>query len=64
MKNGNKYIKEKMEDLSFRKAFLEEKTKLDLELLIDELFEDIQSEKPKNVLIKSVKKIKHLIEKA
>lgn len=64
MRNGKTHINENVKDISFRKAFLEEKTKLDLELLIDELYEDIKTEKPKNILIKSVKKIKHLIEKA
>lgn len=64
MNNAQKYFNKKMEDVSFRKAYLEEKTKLDLEFLVDELYNDIKLDKPSNELIKGVRKIKHVLEKA
>ncbi|OGU42680.1 MAG: hypothetical protein A2X61_10585 [Ignavibacteria bacterium GWB2_35_12] len=64
MNNSKKYFKLKMKDTSFKKAYLEEKTKLDLEFLVDELYNDIKLDKPSNELIKGVRKIKHVLEKA
>ncbi len=64
MNNAQKYFNKKMEDITFRKSYLEEKTKLDLEFLVDELYNDIKLDKPSNELIKGVRKIKHVLAKA
>lgn len=44
---------------SFEKAYLEEKTKLDLEFLLDGLIEKINAEVAYSIILKDVKAIKH-----
>ncbi|MDT3739327.1 MAG: hypothetical protein RO257_07485 [Candidatus Kapabacteria bacterium] len=64
MNYAQEYKEEKMKDLSFRKAYLEEKTKLDLEFMLDELSDKIKLEKSYSELLKGVKKIKRTLQLA
>lgn len=50
-----------MENEEFRNSYFAEKIKLDLEFLIDELVDNINSEKPKTQLLRHVKKIKNTL---
>ena len=61
MNNAQKYKNEKMKDKIFRKAYQEEKFKLDIEFLLDELSNKIKLEKSYSELMKGVKKIKRAI---
>ena len=61
MNNAQKYWDENMKDLTFRKAYLEEKTKLDLEFMLDELENKIKMESNYNELMKGVRKIKRVL---
>lgn len=61
MNNAQKYWDENMKDLTFRKAYLEEKTKLDLEFMLDELENKIKMETNYNELMKGVRKIKRVL---
>ncbi|MFH1050959.1 MAG: hypothetical protein V1779_08555 [bacterium] len=61
MNNAQKYWEENMKDLTFRKAYLEEKTKLDLEFMLDELENKIKMETKYNDLLKGVRKIKRVL---
>ena len=58
MNNATKYFQKQMENEEFRNSYFAEKIKLDLEFLIDELADNINSEKPKTQLLSYVKKIK------
>ena len=64
MNNAQVYKDEKMKDISFRTAYLEEKTKLDLDFMLDELSEKIKLEMSYKELLKGVKKIKKALSKA
>ena len=64
MNNAEAYINEKMKDPTFRTAYLEEKTKLDIEFMLDELTDKIKMEKSYSELLKGVKKIKKILVKA
>ncbi len=55
------YKEEKMNDTAFRKAYLEEKSLLDIEFMLDELSDKIKLEKSYNELLKTVRKIKRAI---
>jgi hypothetical protein len=55
------YKEEKMKDKTFRKAYLEEKTKLDIEFMLDELSDKIKLEKSYSELLKGVRKIKRAL---
>lgn len=57
MNNATKYFQKQMENEEFRNSYFAEKVKLDLEFLIDELVDNINSEKPKTLLLSHVKKI-------
>ena len=61
MNNARQYIENKMKDENFRRSYVEEKLKIDLEFIIDELNENIKNDKPKNELLKGVKKLKRVI---
>ncbi len=61
MNNAQKYWEESMKDLTFRKAYLEEKTKLDIEFMLDELENKIKMESNYNELMKGVRKIKRVL---
>lgn len=51
-----------MQDKEFAKAFAEEKLKLDIEMLVEELVEKIESGKPKQELLESAGQIKRKLE--
>ena len=61
MNNAQKYWEENMKDKTFRKAYLEEKTKLDLEFMLDELENKIKMETNYNELMKGIRKIKRVL---
>jgi hypothetical protein len=61
MNYARAYKEEKMKDTSFRKAYLEEKTKLDIEFMLDELTDKIKLERSYSELMKGVKKIKRVL---
>jgi len=48
MNIAEKYFAGKMKDEEFRKAYQEEKLKLDIEFMLDELLEEIKMEKSYN----------------
>ena len=58
MNIAEKYFAEKMKDEEFRKAYNEEKLKLDIEFLLDDLIKKIKMESPYNELLKGAKKIR------
>jgi hypothetical protein len=55
------YKEEKMKDTAFKKAYLEEKSLLDIEFMLDELSEKIKLERSYADLLKTVRKIKRVI---
>jgi hypothetical protein len=61
MNEAQKYKEEKMKDMTFRKAYLEEKTKLEIDLMLDELTNEIKMEKSYSELMKGVKRIKRAL---
>lgn len=58
MNNAEKYISKQMKSEIFRQAYFDEKLKLDLELQLNELKENIKSNKPTATLIRGVNKLK------
>ena len=58
MNYAESYKEEKMKDANFREAYLEEKFKLDLEFMLDELADKIKMEQSYKELLKGVNKIK------
>ena len=61
MNNAKKYISEKMKNNEFKQSLLEEKLKIDLEFMIDELNENIKNNKPKEELLISVSELKRAV---
>ena len=61
MNIAEKYFDKKMKDEAFRKAYSEEKLKLDIEFLLDDLTKQIQMESSYNELLKGVKKIRRTL---
>lgn len=61
MNNAEKYINEQLKDEEFRNVYFEEKLKIDLEFLIDELGEKIKSNQSKTSLIRGLNKIKRTL---
>ena len=61
MNIAQEYKKKNMMDPEFKKAYLEEKMKLDLEFMLDELTQEIKMEKSYPELLKGVKKIKRVL---
>ncbi len=61
MNNAKQIINNKMKDDNFRRYYIEEKLKLDLEFIIDELNDNIKNDKPKKEILKGVKKLKRVI---
>jgi hypothetical protein len=64
MNFAQEYKEEKMKDAAFRKAYLQENTRLDLEFMLDDLIDKIKMEVSYDELIKGVKKIKQTLLKA
>jgi len=61
MNNAKKYISKKMKNTEFKQSLLEEKLKIDLEFMIDELNENIKNNKPKEELLISVSELKRAV---
>ncbi len=62
MNNAEKYLEKQMTNREFSGAFFSEKLKLDLKLLIDELIENIEADRPKKELIKRADELKRKLE--
>ncbi|MEI6091014.1 MAG: hypothetical protein WCR42_11215 [bacterium] len=61
MNYAQAYKEEMMKDTAFKKAYLEEKSLLDIEFMLDELSEKIKLERSYADLLKTVRKIKRAI---
>jgi hypothetical protein len=61
MNIAEKYFVEKMKDDEFRKAYNEEKLKLDIEFLLDDLIKKIKMESSYNELLKGAKRIRRTL---
>jgi hypothetical protein len=61
MNIAEKYFKKQISSEGFRRSFLEEKIKLDIEYRLDELKKDIQKNKSHEELIKKVDSIEQFI---
>ncbi len=61
MNAAQKYKEEKLKDVVFKKAYLEEKTKLELEFMLDDLSDKIKLEKSYPELMKEIKKMKRVL---
>ena len=64
MNLAEKYFAEKMKDDEFRKSYIEEKLRLDIEFLLDDLTKKIQMESSYNELLKGVKRIRRTLKTA
>jgi hypothetical protein len=58
---AEKYFNEQMKSDEFRRAYLEEKTKLDIEYRLEELKRDIQGRKSPDELIEKVEDIEKFV---
>lgn len=56
-----KYLKKQISSEKFKRSFLEEKVKLDIEYQIEELKRDIQTNKNSKALIKKVNSIEQYV---
>jgi hypothetical protein len=61
MSIAEKYFKEQMKSDEFRRSYLEEKTKLDIEYRLEELKRDIQGRKSPDELIEKVEDIEKFV---
>lgn len=61
MSIARKYFREQLSSEEFRRSFLEEKTKLDLEYKLEELKKDIKSRKSREELIKKIDSIEQYV---
>lgn len=61
MNIAEKYFAEKMKDEEFRKAYNEEKLKLDIEFLLDDLIKKIKMESSYNELLKGANRIRRTL---
>ncbi|MBM4054917.1 MAG: hypothetical protein FJ264_09685 [Planctomycetes bacterium] len=61
MNIAEKYFKNQLSSDEFRRSFLEEKVKLDIEYKLEELKKDIQTSKSPEELIKKVDSIEQYI---
>ncbi len=64
MNIAEKYFAEKMKDEEFRKAYIEEKLKYDVEFLLDDLINKIKMECSHNELLKRANRIKRTLKTA
>jgi hypothetical protein len=64
MNYAQAYKEEQMKDPAFRKAYLEEKSKLDIDFMLDDLTDKIKLEISYSEILKGVKKIKKALHKA
>lgn len=56
-----KYLKKQISSEEFKRSFLEEKVKLDIEYQLEELKRDIQTNKNSKALIKKVNSIEQYV---
>ena len=61
MSIAEKYFKEQMKSKEFRRAYLEEKTKLDIEYRLEELKGDIRKRKSRRELIERVEDLEKFV---
>lgn len=61
MNIARKYLRGQLSSEEFRRSFLEEKTKLDLEYKLEELKNDIKSRKSPEKLIKKIDSIEEYV---
>jgi hypothetical protein len=61
MNIAEKYFKKQLSSEEFRRSFIEEKVKLDIEYKLEELKRDIQTHKSPEELIKKVNSIKQYV---
>ena len=61
MNIAEKYFKDQLSSDEFRRSFLEEKVKLDIEYKLEELKKDIQTHKTPDELIKKVDLIEQYV---
>jgi hypothetical protein len=61
MSIAEKYLKEQMKSGEFRRAYLEEKTRLDIEYRLEELKRDIQKHKSPDELIEKVEDLEKFV---
>ncbi|TAN45825.1 MAG: hypothetical protein EPN22_01375 [Nitrospirae bacterium] len=61
MNTAKKYFEKQFSDKEFRKSYMEEKTKLDIEYQLEELKKDIQSSKPIRELIRRIDSIEEYV---
>jgi len=61
MNSAEKYFKEQLSSEEFRRSYLEEKTKLDIEYRLDELKKDIQKHKSPDELIEKVEDLERFV---
>ena len=61
MNVAEKYFKEQLKSDDFRRAYLEEKTKLDIEYRLEELKKDIRTHKSPEELIEKVEDLERFV---
>jgi len=61
MSIAEKYLKEQLSSEEFRRSFLEEKVKLDIEYRLEELKRDIQERKSPDELIEKVEDLERFV---
>jgi hypothetical protein len=61
MSIAEKYLKEQVKSDEFRKAYLEEKTKLGIEYRLEELKKDIRTRKSPDELIEKVEDLERFV---
>ncbi len=61
MSIAKKYFQKQLAKEEFRRSYLEEKVKLDIEYQLEELKKDIQTNKPSDELIKKVDSIEQYV---
>ncbi len=61
MSIAEKYFREQMKSEEFRRAYLEEKTKVDIEYRLEELKRDIQKRKSRDELIEKVEDLEKFV---
>lgn len=61
MNVAEKYFREQLKSDDFRRAYLEEKTKLDIEYRLEELKKDIRTHKSPDELIEKVEDLERFV---
>ncbi len=58
---AEKYFEEQLKNPEFKLHYLNEKEKLDIEYMLEELKQDIIDKKPTNVLISEIENLKKIL---